>query len=260
MAPTRVVNPAAGDVLFTCSGTAYDSQADFTNGAPAAQPVETASAVAGGGSTDSNASVIQPTSGDPSSNRYQRGSRSGVGYTAAVGSYTAATVATASGLCKFTSNAHGLSVGDILDVTDTNYYIAGTHRIVAVTTNTFTTDMPYSASAGTVTYAEYSSTTTVTNGSYVRGASENMTSPCSDLGHRQSPMKRLHAYNYRISTAIRAGYWNPYSGSWSTRPTTADDISDFGSDVSATAGHGTAGKFSYNYGALTITTDLPVHN
>lgn len=57
----------------------------------------------------------------------------------------------------------------------------------------------------------------------------------------------------RLTTAIRAGYWNIYSGTWSTNPTVAVDT--FATDHAATPTRSVPGELTYKTGAPT-----PVNN
>lgn len=49
----------------------------------------------------------------------------------------------------------------------------------------------------------------------------------------------------RVSEAIRAGYWDIYSGTWSTAPTAANDIASFGADHAATPSLAVPGELVY---------------
>ena len=51
----------------------------------------------------------------------------------------------------------------------------------------------------------------------------------------------------RTATAIRAGYWHEYSGTWTTAPTTANDTSIVGADTSA------SGNGQITYGGVVPT-------
>lgn len=53
----------------------------------------------------------------------------------------------------------------------------------------------------------------------------------------------------RLTTAIRAGYWNIYSGSWSTNPTVATDT--LATDDAATPTRSVPGELVYKTGAPT---------
>lgn len=251
----RVVNPAAADVLYTNAGVAYDSQSDMTAQQPAVQPTLAGRAkglysnrtllnVVGHGITCAvfGSTVV----GGPN-----------VGYAAWSASAESATVAAASGYAKYTDNAHGLSVGDIVNVTDTNDVVGGPQRITAADTNTFTTNKAYTSGAGTVTYYTSSGTqfASMTAEKYVirrvsdelAGGVSNTTlrSGGSDYQIRRSIQKLEHMYTTRVATAIRAGYWNEYSGAWSTDPTTADDASTFGTDDAAADNRTAPGELVY---------------
>lgn len=62
-------------------------------------------------------------------------------------STTITSVANGSGFCVFTLNSHGLVVGDIIEITGATAASLNTvHNITAKDTNTFTTDIAYTAS------------------------------------------------------------------------------------------------------------------
>jgi len=56
----------------------------------------------------------------------------------------------------------------------------------------------------------------------------------------------------RVATAIRAGYWNIYTGSWSTNPTNATD--SFGNDNAARVSRSSPGNLSYKLGNPNVVT------
>jgi hypothetical protein len=56
----------------------------------------------------------------------------------------------------------------------------------------------------------------------------------SDLGSRRSVHRQEKVRTTRTTTAIRAGYWNIYSGTWNTNPTTAvDNFWDIANDTTS---------------------------
>jgi hypothetical protein len=168
----------------------------------------------------------------------------------------ATSVADEGGFCKFTKNSHGLSVGDVLNISGATARSLNTvHVITAEDTNTFTTDVPYVASATAGTYKKVRGTFGMEAGSYViRGVSEELAgianttlrSGASDFGIRRAIHKREAVRTVRTTTAIRAGYWNNITGQWTTRPTIANDISDLGTDEAATPSYVEPGKLTYN--------------
>jgi len=152
----------------------------------------------------------------------------------------ASSVATNGGFCKFTKNTHGLVVGDVVVVYGATAHSLNTvHTVTAKDANTFTTDVVYEASATAGTYQKKDTSytfATMTAGRYVmrRGgantewlagvASTTLRSAGSEYGIRRSIHRRESVRTVQTATAIRAGYWNIYSGTWSTRPTEQDDI------------------------------------
>ena len=77
-------------------------------------------------------------------------------------SVTATSVASSGGFCNFTKASHGLSVGDIVEVSGATASSLNTvHNITAVTTNTFKTDVTYTASATAGVYKQLTGTKNV---------------------------------------------------------------------------------------------------
>lgn len=163
-------------------------------------------------------------------------------------------VASASGKCRFTKNSHGRSVGDIINVTgSTSGNVDGIHKITAVATNTFDTDKAYVASANAGSYTRVSGDfAEMTVGSYlirggvsheVAGGEYTFNQFGSDFGVRNAIHKLESIRTRRIATAIRAGYWNEFSGSWSTKPTVASD--SFGNDEAARPTRAIPGELTY---------------
>lgn len=70
--------------------------------------------------------------------------------------------------------------------------------------------------------------------------------PGSDY-NRPSIDRLQHVHTHRVKTAIRAGYWNPTTGGFSTLPGNADDISAFGTDSEAVSSKAAPGEFAFNY-------------
>lgn len=79
----------------------------------------------------------------------------------------------------------------------------------------------------------------------------------SDLGSRRSIHRQEKVRTTRTTTAIRAGYWNIYSGTWTTTPTTAvdnfwdisnDTTSSTSTDEAATPSRSTPGELTYKLG------------
>lgn len=149
---------------------------------------------------------------------------------------TITSVADDSGTCVFTLNTHGLTAGTVINITgSTSGNVDGVQTITAVTANTFDTDKVYTASATAGLYATVAGTfATMTAGEYVQrgyrqviaGGQYTYTGFGSDFGIRRSIHKLESLYTRRVATAIRAGYWNVFTGEFSTEPTVADDLPD----------------------------------
>lgn len=153
-------------------------------------------------------------------------------------------VANSGGYANYTLSTHGLTVGTHIMVSgSTSGHVDGSQLITAVTTNTFKTDKAYVASASAGSYSLVSGNfAKLVAGSYITrgGVPMNLANTGasvstfgSDFGIRQSIHKRLHYWTTRTATAIRAGYWNIYTGKFTTLPTTADDASAIGADNEA---------------------------
>lgn len=162
---------------------------------------------------------------------------------------------------RFTLNSHGLSVGDIINVTgSTSGIMDGIHRITAVpTANTFDTDRTYAAAATAGSYKLYrGSFATMTKGDYIiRRVTDTLAGSISNTvlrsggseGYTRSIHKVEAARTTRFATAIRAGYWDEFNGVWTTAPTTANDISDWGTDQAATPSYAVPGELVYRDGS-----------
>lgn len=161
---------------------------------------------------------------------------------------------------RFTLSSHGLSIGDIINITgSTNGVMDGIHRITAVpTANTFDTDRTYVAAATAGDYVLFNGNfATMTAGAYVMRrvtstlagiANTALRSGGSD-GYRRSIHKVEAARTTRFATAIRAGYWDEFNGVWTTAPTVANDISDWGTDQAATPTYAVPGELVYRDGS-----------
>jgi len=160
-------------------------------------------------------------------------------------------------------SSHGLTVGTVVNINDTNSKVHGPQRITAVTTNTFKTTKAYTAGAGTLTYnpgvgtfAAFTAdewiirkvTTTIQGGQ----SNTVLWSGGSDFGRRRSINKVEHVYTRRVATAIRAGYWNMVTGVWSTKPTNNDDASTYSwggsNDTAASPTYAIPGRLIYKEG------------
>lgn len=169
------------------------------------------------------------------------------------------------GYCQFTKNSHSLVVGDAVNISgSTSGNLDGVHKVTAKDANTFTTNVPYVASATPGTYAlvagRFASmtaeqyimlgyTSSVANGQATRvgfGA---------DYGIRRSIHKLEAMRTRRVATAIRAGYWNEYSGSFTTAPTNANDIATWGTDDAATPTRLVPGELTYRVSGMQDATN-----
>lgn len=160
------------------------------------------------------------------------------------------------GFCDFTLATHGLSVGDVLSVTgSTSGNVDGVQKITSVPdANSFVTDKAYTAAATAGSYATVAGNfATLTAEAYIMlgyassaaGGQKATTGFGADHGIRRSIHKMEAMRTYRVATAIRAGYWDEYTGTWSTAVTSADDISDMGTDEAATPSYATPGELVY---------------
>jgi hypothetical protein len=172
-------------------------------------------------------------------------------------------VAASGGFAVYTLNSHALVVGDIINVTDTNGIVNGSQRVTAKDTNTFTTTKPYVSGAGTMTYKKVTGNfATMTDGDYVMmlvttdlaGASNDSLLSAASFARR--PIHKLEAMRTtRTATAVRAGFWNVYTGEWSTKPTSANDISDWGTDDAAVPTYAVPGELVYRDGSASPILD-----
>lgn len=85
-------------------------------------------------------------------------------------------------------------------------------------------------------------------------------SGASDLSSRRSIHRQEKVRTNRFTTAIRAGYWNIYSGQWTTTPTTAvDNFWDIANDTTSATSTDQAASPSRNVpGELTYKLGQPV--
>lgn len=163
-----------------------------------------------------------------------------------------------SGKCRFTLASHGLTVDTVISVTgSTGGAVNGVQKITAVpTANTFDTDLDYAAAATAGNYATVAGRfASMTVGQYLMlGYSSSVANGQAtrvgygaDYGIRRSIHKVEHVYTRRVATAIRAGYWDFYSGTWSTEPTNADDVATIGTDHAATPTDAIPGELVYRH-------------
>lgn len=163
-----------------------------------------------------------------------------------------------SGYCRFTKSSHGLSVGDVLSISGaTAASLNVLHVVTAVpTANTFDTRVAYAASSPSAgsyktvagTFAGQTAANYIMRGGVsgsVAGGQYTHNAFGSDHGIRRSIHKLEAMRTARVATAIRAGYWNEFTGQFTTDPTVANDISDFGTDHAATPSRTTPGELVY---------------
>ena len=168
--------------------------------------------------------------------------------------------------CRYTLAGHSLSVGDVIDVYgSTSNAVDGPQKVTAKATNTFDTDKTYTASASAGSYYTVAGNfATMTAEQYLMlgyasslaGGQKTLTGFGNDYGIRRSIHKLEALRTVRVCTAIRAGYWNEYSGSWSTAPTAANDISIAGSDHAATPTLAIPGELVYRVSGMANTTGI----
>ena len=159
------------------------------------------------------------------------------------------------GFCDFTLAGHGLVVGQVFSVSgSTSGNIDGVHKIIAVPdANSIVTDMPYVASATAGSYSLVAGRfASMTAGVYlIRGyslvvaAGQVTMKTYGHQGTRRSIHKLEHMYSRLVATAIRAGYWNVFTGTFSTDPTVQDDASTWGSDNAANPTYAIPGELVY---------------
>jgi len=266
-----IYNPSAGSVYYNVSGSAISAQPKVKSGA-----------LCGVGPTNSYfdwASNVPDNKGLYGSRIYATNKTGIFTYTNG-GSVSITSVAASGGVAVYTLNSHDLVVGSLIYVTDTNGKVTGVQRVTEKDTNTFTTDKTYISGAGTLAYylasgtlaynpARYSvirKVSTTINGT----ANTALLTGAAPSKYRQTPHKVLTAFRHDgKATAIRAGYWNEYSGSWSTAPTaTNSSIGDISrstvttglADHEANVSRSFRGELTYMDGSLTPNSedyDLP---
>lgn len=261
-----IYNPSAGSVYYDVAGSAISSQPKAKSGA-----------LAGVGPTNvyfdwvSNA----PNNKGLYGSRIYATNKTGIFTYTNGGSVSITSVAASGGVAVYTLNSHSLVVGSLIYVTDTNGKVTGVQRVTAKDTNTFTTDKTYVSGAGTLAYYLSSGTLAYSPARYsvmrkvsttINGTANTalLTGAAPDK-YRQSPKKVKTAFRHDgKATAIRAGYWNEYSGTWSTAPTATN--TSIGDVAGSTVTDGTAdheanvsrlfrGELTYRDGSPTPQSD-----
>jgi len=247
-----IVNPSAGNVYFGVGGSVL-----------AAQPtVETGRAIGLGSNRTHLNTVASNKTVDFYGSQVVGGNDIGgliVGTNVVITS-----VASSGGRAVYTKNDHALVVGNIINVSDANLKVNGPQRVTAKTVNTFTTTKLYTSGANaTLGYK-------LVNGNFAQTAANEYVimlistrlgglSNDALLGassYARRAINKLEAFRtYRVATAIRSGYWNIYTGEWSTKPTSADDLPDWGTDAAAVPTYAVPGELVYRDGSAVPILD-----
>lgn len=189
---------------------------------------------------------------------------------------TGASVAAAGGLAKYTKASHGLGVGNVIFVVESNNKITGIQRVISIDGNDFTTDMPYVSGAdSTISIRKATGTIALSvAGRYlmpfmttdINGvASTILKIVGADYGQRRSINKFMTAGRHpQVAKAIAAGYWSEFTGKWTTAPTVSNDsignvagstVTDGTADHAANMSRTTPGELVYRDGSLTPKQD-----
>ena len=158
------------------------------------------------------------------------------------------------GNCDFTLTAHGLSVGDVIAVRGaTANSLNRMHTVKSLPdANSFVTDVPYviSGTAGNYTkvrgrFASMTAGEWVMRGGVSTDVAESglISNQFGNLGTKRSIHFIESIRTVRVATAIRAGYWHIYEGTWTTAPTEAQD--SFGQDDAARPSYAVPGELTY---------------
>lgn len=264
--PNQIVNPSAGTIYYSVSGSAISAQPDITKmrakGLGSNQALVN-SLAQGYNSPVYGSRIYSSKRTQITSSKFDTVVSSGI------------TVAASSGYAKYTKTSHNLSVGDSVFVTDTNSKVDGIQRITAKDANTFTTDMPYVSGAGTLTYKVGTGTIAY----YVTGnliarkysttingvANTVLRSGGSDYGQRRAINKITALRSSGVAKAISSSYWDIYTGTFTTAPTgSANSIGDVAGnvgttdgseDAAANVGRNTAAQLIFRDGSPTVQTD-----
>lgn len=161
------------------------------------------------------------------------------------------------GFCDFTLAAHGLSLGDVISVNgSTSGNVDGVQKVTDIPdANSFVTDKAFTASATAGVFstvagrfadmtAEKWIIRRVTD-EVATVSNTTLRSGGSDFNIRRSIHKLEAMWTRRVATAIRAGNWNIFTGTFSTAPTVADDEPTFGSDDAANPTQAIPGELVY---------------
>lgn len=175
-----------------------------------------------------------------------------------------------------TGNPHSLSVGQVVVITDSITGIKGAARVYSIPNTTgVILNRAYQASTGNITLSTAVGTMAgQTVGNYimkrvagtVHGQSTNTMLIAGAV--RNDSRDKVHKVNAvrtsKVATAIRAGYWNVFTGSWTTAPSVSNDYTLFdldGSDApddttkDSTSSYGLRGEFTYQQQRTPVTGD-----
>lgn len=173
-----------------------------------------------------------------------------------------------------TGSPHGLSAGTYLHLYDTTGLYSGPVRVISIESTTgFVASRPYAGTAGTVTYSPIVGSLanmTVNNYSMMKvvGTVHGQTTTALQAGASDYGRRSVHAITAirtrKVATAIRAGYWNPFTGQFTTDPTLANDYADFDTDgtnvpddevKNIVSNYGVGGEFAYRNGTRSVITE-----
>ena len=233
-----IINPIAGNDYFTNAGVAYGT------GTVTEPTINVGRALGLGtaGSTQS-AGMNEILLGDAGRTVFSSQIVPGPRQKAIAANLTTGAVAASAssgGFLVLTDAGHGFSVGQhgfLLDTT-ANSAAKGPFRVTAVAGNAFTTNIPYTSGAGTLVYYKHDTTSnfaTMTAGKYIayrlsneqiHGISSTLLRSGANAGYtnRRSIHKVESAFNHlAVATAIRAGFWDIFTGTFSTAPTATEN-------------------------------------
>jgi len=141
-----------------------------------------------------------------------------------------------------TTGANRVAVGTIVTFTDTNSILVGPSRVTSLPSSSgFVVARNYAAGAGTVTYATGNGNATLgsqTASNYamigvdctLHGIATSVMDKSADFGNREAIKKVDAVRTYKVATAIRNGQWNPFTGRFTTTPSSANDYSSMDVD------------------------------
>lgn len=161
------------------------------------------------------------------------------------------------GSCDFADTSHSLSVGDVISITgSTTGNVDGVHVVVFLPdVNSFVTNRPFTVSATAGDYslvagrfASMTAETWIIQGSSMVPAARAGTFPTyGKAGITNSIHQMLHMRTARVASAIRLGFWDIFSGSFTTAPVLADDMAamNVGADLDGAPANDSAANPTY---------------